>query len=43
MSASRLRRQLSNEVIMNTKLLIKGKFVTGKGDHREQVLDPATG
>ena len=28
---------------MNTKLLIKGKFVTGKGDHKEQILDPATG
>ncbi|HZF16873.1 MAG TPA: gamma-aminobutyraldehyde dehydrogenase [Steroidobacteraceae bacterium] len=28
---------------MNTKLLIKGRFVAGKGDHREQILDPATG
>jgi len=28
---------------MNTKLLIKGRFVTGKGDHKEQILDPATG
>ena len=28
---------------MNTKLLIKGKFVTGKSDHKEQILDPATG
>ncbi len=28
---------------MNTKLLIKGKFVAGKGDHKEQILDPATG
>jgi aminobutyraldehyde dehydrogenase len=27
---------------MNTKLLINGKFVTGKGS-KEQVLDPATG
>jgi aminobutyraldehyde dehydrogenase len=32
-----------NEETMNTKLLIKGKFVTGKGDHKEQILDPATG
>jgi aminobutyraldehyde dehydrogenase len=28
---------------MNTKLFIKGKFVAGKGDHKEQILDPATG
>ena len=28
---------------MNTKLFIKGRFVAGKGDHKEQVLDPATG
>ncbi len=28
---------------MNTKLLIKGRFVAGKGDHKEQILDPATG
>ncbi len=28
---------------MNTKLLIRGRFVTGKGDHKEQILDPATG
>ena len=28
---------------MNTKLLIKGRFVAGKGDHQEKILDPATG
>jgi aminobutyraldehyde dehydrogenase len=28
---------------MNTKLLIKGRFVAGKGEHKEQILDPATG
>ena len=28
---------------MNTKLLIKGRFVSGKGEHKEQILDPATG
>ena len=28
---------------MNTKLLINGRFVVGKGDHHEQILDPATG
>jgi aminobutyraldehyde dehydrogenase len=28
---------------MNTKLFIKGKFVAGKSDHKEQILDPATG
>ena len=31
------------EIKMNTKLLINGRFVVGKGDHREQILDPATG
>ncbi len=28
---------------MNTKLLIRGRFVAGKGEHREKVRDPATG
>ena len=31
------------EIQMNTKLLINGRFVVGKGDHKEQILDPATG
>ena len=31
------------EIQMNTRLLINGKFVIGKGDHKEQILDPATG
>ena len=28
---------------MNTKLLINGRFVTGKGKIREKILDPASG